>query len=380
MQSEPILSIAVPTYNRPHKLSDLLHSIARQYKYGMAVEVFICDNSNGTESLQIAKEYSQKIPIRYIKHNQNIGVTRNVLFAAENSAGAYCWLAGDDDMILPGAIEKILAVLNEQKGIRGIVCGYTYVKEDDRNAVIQKLDHHKSFPEQGEDNVFRDTTIDRIISRWEDTFYDAHLPGLHTSILSCVFNKVLWLENGKRIAGPIAQLTNVASDPFQSVLTTFPHSLTWGEMFIGHPVYMISRPMSCLCYGHQEWLSQWPFLMFTRNLELADIYLTQGADKSAVNYYKNLILSDQSLRQVLTSLDPYITKNFSLSHLLLSNLESAALWHQIRRFAFDSSVPIHTKFKIAILPLHPKIFAKLIRQSLKIIKRRIFDAKKSTLP
>ena len=118
--------------------------------------------------------------------------------------------------------------------------------------------------------------------------------------------------------------------------------------------------------------------MFTRNLELADIYLTQGAEKSAINYYKNLILTDQSLRQVLTSIDPYITKNFSLSHLLLSNLESAPLWHQIRRFAFDSSVPIHTKFKIATLPLHPKIFAKLVRQSLKIIKRRIFGIKPNT--
>jgi glycosyltransferase involved in cell wall biosynthesis len=304
-----LLSIAIPTYNRPDKLSCLLDSILCQYSPGMSLEIVVSDNSPDRTTADLIDRYKCCLPIRYVHHLRNIGGCRNFVFSVSASNASYCWLIGDDDMIVPGSISSILSVLSREPAVLGIVCGYSYQHEESRSQVKAGLanDSLAMFDTPN----FLSATIDQLVEKWEDTFFFTNLPALHTSILSCVFNRQLWLQHISMITNKIPANDIPISDEFDSLDTIFPHALTWARMFIGRPVYVISRPMAYLFYGGQDWFAKWPALMFTRCLDLADFFDQLGGDSAAISYYKSLILKDPSLHGLVLLVTPTLNR-FSL--------------------------------------------------------------------
>jgi glycosyltransferase involved in cell wall biosynthesis len=107
----PLLSIAIPTYNRPEQLACLLDSILYQYLPGMSLEIFVSDNSNDNRTSDLIEKYKRFLPIAYIQHQRNIGGCRNFIYSVGASNGAYCWIVGDDDLIAQGSITSILMSL-----------------------------------------------------------------------------------------------------------------------------------------------------------------------------------------------------------------------------------------------------------------------------
>lgn len=362
MIDHPILSIAIPTYNRPKQLQNLLNSISDQYSQDLRLEIVISDNSPGTETADLVSTYTE-LPILYIHQERNIGGARNFLFVVDNSRGSYCWIIGDDDLVLPGSIREILSVLSSSSGIECIVLGYAYVHDDYRSSIV--TEPSSAAAEYGH-SVFADTSINHFIDKWEDTFYLAHLPGLHTSILSCVFCVKSWRQHIIHVSNELPNSLTPIPDEFTRLSFTFPHASTWGRMFIGRPIYLISKPMVALFYGAQDWISKWPVIMFTRCLDLADFYASLGASSRAVQYYKNLILADSSLRYLLSSSDSYTAKNFNLSRLVVANAGSSALWKNIQSFLGDNTVSIKAKLKVGKELLRPAVALKILYIRLRI--------------
>lgn len=108
----PVLSIAIPTYNRAECLSRLLSELAEQVRGERAVELLISDNASTDHTQSVVQEYlDDGIPIRYIRNAENLGADRNILQCYESAAGVYIWIVGDDDVITLGAVRKILDYL-----------------------------------------------------------------------------------------------------------------------------------------------------------------------------------------------------------------------------------------------------------------------------
>lgn len=108
----PILSICIPSYNRAKFLPDLLKSITAQYDE--RVEIVICDNGSVDDTQRVALEWQQKYPrIVYERFLQNVGPDRCFLRSVELGSGTFCWLMGDDDIIEPGGLKRVLDALNE---------------------------------------------------------------------------------------------------------------------------------------------------------------------------------------------------------------------------------------------------------------------------
>lgn len=101
--SFPLVSVCIPTYNRCHKLQKAINSL--QSCTHSNIEIVISDNASSDDTqtvcLALAKSESR---IKYFRHPENQGPTKNFEFARAQATGKYfLWLA-DDDYLDPNYI------------------------------------------------------------------------------------------------------------------------------------------------------------------------------------------------------------------------------------------------------------------------------------
>jgi abequosyltransferase len=116
-----LLTIAVPTYNRANYLDLCLSMICPQLNPGdSTVELLISNNCSTDETDGVVQRYiSLGHPITYLRNAENIGPDRNFAQCFSRANGKYVLILGDDDVLLDGAVDKIVAIL--RTGDYGIV-------------------------------------------------------------------------------------------------------------------------------------------------------------------------------------------------------------------------------------------------------------------
>jgi glycosyltransferase involved in cell wall biosynthesis len=76
------------------------------------IELLVSDNASTDETPGIVKAYMDRgLQIRYLRNVSNIGADGNFMQCFEKARGKYVWLIGDDDLVIPGAIAKIISYL-----------------------------------------------------------------------------------------------------------------------------------------------------------------------------------------------------------------------------------------------------------------------------
>jgi abequosyltransferase len=110
--NRPLLTISIPTYNRSFFLDELLSCLLDQCVSNPKIELLVSDNDSSDETPSIVKAYMDRgLEIRYLRNAANIGADRNFLQCFEKARGKYVWIIGDDDVVTPGAIGKIITYL-----------------------------------------------------------------------------------------------------------------------------------------------------------------------------------------------------------------------------------------------------------------------------
>lgn len=109
MNSEPIISICIPTKNQPQKLQALLKNLIAEDL--QRVEIVIIDDSKDEKASLLAEEYGGKLPIRYYK-GQKLGFDIAIISLVEMARGKYIWWIGDD-LIETDAVRKIIGILEQ---------------------------------------------------------------------------------------------------------------------------------------------------------------------------------------------------------------------------------------------------------------------------
>ena len=108
--ARPLLTLAIPTYNRAGCLRELLSVLADQLKDEPRIELIISDNASPDETPSVVEDFvARGLRVRYIRNTRDVGADANFLQCFEQARGKYVWLFSDDDLIIPGAIAKILA-------------------------------------------------------------------------------------------------------------------------------------------------------------------------------------------------------------------------------------------------------------------------------
>ena len=110
MTAAPLVTIAVPTFNRAAALERCLES-ARAQSYP-EIEIVVCDNAStdGTEAV-VARTLAGHPRARYVRHETNLGALANFRFGLDEADGDYfMWLA-DDDWLDPDFVERCVEAL-----------------------------------------------------------------------------------------------------------------------------------------------------------------------------------------------------------------------------------------------------------------------------
>lgn len=109
----PILTIAIPTYNRVTHLTRLIEFLRRELnELDGEVSIVVADNASTDGTSNMITKLSLDCPyLTIVTHKVNLGMDGNFKFCAEMAKGAFFWIIGDDDLPVSGAIKALLRML-----------------------------------------------------------------------------------------------------------------------------------------------------------------------------------------------------------------------------------------------------------------------------
>lgn len=144
--SAPLLTIAFPTYKRPHRIADsVIDTLKNDSK---DIEVIVCDNSED----YLTKDKLENIKderFSYHRNGKNLGFCGNFKQCIMNANGSFVLIVSDEDRINHSALDDILRIIKKQNlahrggqqqnanmhdsnQITEIISGVAYIENQDR--------------------------------------------------------------------------------------------------------------------------------------------------------------------------------------------------------------------------------------------------------
>ncbi len=102
--TRPLITVIIPTRERAETLRFTLETAVDQTNNDY--EVIISDNYSQDNTEEIVRSFSDP-RVRYFKTGQRLSMSDNWEFALEQAAGEYVIFIGDDDAVLPGALDRL---------------------------------------------------------------------------------------------------------------------------------------------------------------------------------------------------------------------------------------------------------------------------------
>ena len=132
----PLLTIAIPTFNRAPQLERRLEEIARQWTEEIAVCVF--DNASTDNTPEVAARFADRLPLHYRRLPANSGALRNVIRCFEEPDTEWVWPLSDDDGLAENSLADALACIHRTDA--DAIHFSTYAGGNSTDAVISTLD------------------------------------------------------------------------------------------------------------------------------------------------------------------------------------------------------------------------------------------------
>lgn len=128
--SNKILTVFVLTYNRSEYLRITVSSILNQTYSNF--NLVILDNCSTDDTEKVVNGFADP-RIHYIKHKENIGGIRNIIYALNNCDTEYCVVFHDDDVMLPDFLKKELDILDNNSDVNIVSCNAFLIDDKGNN-------------------------------------------------------------------------------------------------------------------------------------------------------------------------------------------------------------------------------------------------------
>ncbi len=232
-----ILSICIPTCNRPIKLKRLLESIFSQVT--PEVEIVIGDDSSGFETEKIIKKNFPNDRIFYYrnKHQKfdegpnSSKFDRNLLGITKQASGKYIWWFGDDDEMQPGAINHVLDIIKQKSNITLIwvnhyvfsqnIPAFNWRKDkffEDKNQVIEDVANLLGFISS---IIFRKDGISNIDEKKMEKFIGSGFINLYLVMHILSKNGKFFYINYPYVCIHLSSVNEISYDGFQVFTVNF---------------------------------------------------------------------------------------------------------------------------------------------------------------
>ena len=123
--TEPLLTVALITYNRSKYLKKSLKCVLQQLGNDELAEILVSDNVSTDDTRKIVQEMQKKYKnLRYHCNEKNVGAEGNIHRAIKASKGEYVLVAGDDDYYLDGSLNALLDGIVQCRGVALLYLGH----------------------------------------------------------------------------------------------------------------------------------------------------------------------------------------------------------------------------------------------------------------
>jgi len=232
----PRLTICIATRNRADFLGETLDGILAQLRPGVELLVVDGASTDGTPAL-LARYAAASPAVRVVREPANTGVDGGYDLAVGSAHGDWCWLMTDDDLLVPGAVDRVLAELEHAPEV---VLVNAEVRDHTLSTVLAR--HRLGF---GDDRAYRADEGDRLLAEVGD--------GL-SYIGAVVVRRALWVARQRQ--------------PYLGSL--FVHV---GVLFQAplRQVRVVGTPLVRIRYGNagwtarafEVWMFRWPALIWS---------------------------------------------------------------------------------------------------------------------
>lgn len=124
--SDKLISICIPSYNRPKELIRLLNSIDSSFPDKIQIVITEDYSPKRNEIRTEVKKYcsTTRYEVKYIENDVNKGYDKNVRSFITSADGKYIVLMGDDDCFIPHKLDLLIRFLEENNDIAFVLRSY----------------------------------------------------------------------------------------------------------------------------------------------------------------------------------------------------------------------------------------------------------------
>ena len=268
VEQRPLLSICISTYNRAEWLSVGLRNLERLIPSPNSdVEIFVCDNASTDRTPDVVKPYLSRSDFKYVRNEKNVGMLGNLRVTAHHARGQYIWILGDDDLALPGSIEKILSIIRFRRDLALIYLNYSYTRETDASVVKdidQFLSQATNLIEPSQDMA---APVKDIAANNENLF---------TAIYCLVFRR----DHALR-----AYSQNTDGRPFSTMRTSIPTTYYVLNYMMNEPAYWLGTPQLVVNFN-VSWNKYAALQILERVPEAQDLAERMGASPTGMDRWR----------------------------------------------------------------------------------------------
>lgn len=321
-----LISVCIPTYNRPEHLNNCLNSLSLQTNKNF--EVCISDNCSKTNVGKIIKTYKNKLKIKYNRNKRNLGFALNLLKVSKMASGKFIWFLGNDDLLIPTAIKNLTMIIKKNKDVDFIWINSNYLDISHirkyknpfhTKNLPNKMKPHSELKKNRKLNFF--DLIDKKIS------FD-YLLGIYV----CAFRREKWEQNLHVIDKKLIRDPRLWSN-FEN--TCFFIKI-FCEAYRESKAYFCAKPLSVNLSGVREWNSLYPLVEIVRIPEALDYYRSKGMSITQYIYNKNYALRNffNYFLKIFLNGDKMGVKYINLKNHFFKNLIYPNSWMSIFYFLF----------------------------------------------
>jgi len=328
-KNRPVLSLCVTTYNREGWCKKTIENIITIWpEENPQVEIIICDNASSDNTGKIVTSLiSSRKDFRYFRNEKNVGMLGNLGKTVMHSSGKFVWLVGDDDLLFPGSIQKVLSIIEKNPDLALIYLNYSYTSIDEPNLVQNWSEFFKTSKPIVQSSADKKGLIKEICAQNENFF-----TGIYSMILT-------------RYHAVKAYNQNMDGEPFSELKNCVPSTLYVLSNMMNLTGYWVCEPQ-IVVNMNVSWLRYAPLWILERIPEVYDLAEVNGGSRSEIDKWRNQnlpginhFLADSiknNRTDIIESIVPeimlkrirHLDQYPNIRHLLMKACENSAYLHK----------------------------------------------------
>jgi glycosyltransferase involved in cell wall biosynthesis len=112
-----LLSVCIPTFNRCGYLRlSVRYWLEQMAPFADRVELIVADNASTDDTIAVLESHRNVRALRVIRRPANLGFNASTYdLVANQAAGEYIWVCGDDDYLNPGGLAEIVSTIETHR-------------------------------------------------------------------------------------------------------------------------------------------------------------------------------------------------------------------------------------------------------------------------